>query len=201
MILYRRHLPHRYEIGQPVFVTWRLHGSLPTSRAFPPGTLTSGEAFAAFDRLLDEARTGPLYLRQEPIALMVVEAMNFGERTLERYSLHAFVVMANHVHVLMSPQVPLPTLMKSLKSFTARRANRMLARTGSPFWQEESYDHLVRNDREFERILAYIEDNPVRAGLVREAREFRWSSAWERPSGSSAADLEVRPTGLDSGLR
>jgi hypothetical protein len=53
----------------------------------------------------------------------------------------------------------------------------MLVRTGSPFWQEESYDHCVRNDREFERIRAYIEENPVRAGLAGEAAEFRWSSA------------------------
>ncbi|MGC9971185.1 MAG: transposase [Bryobacteraceae bacterium] len=158
-------------------MTWRLHGSLPASRAFPPETLTSGQAFAAFDRLLDNARTGPLYLRQEGIARMVVEAIHFGERGLHRYLLHAFVVMANHVHLLISPHVPLPALIKSLKSLTARRANQMLVRTGSPFWQEESYDHCVRNDREFERIRAYIEENPVRAGLAGEAAEFRWSSA------------------------
>jgi REP element-mobilizing transposase RayT len=193
MILYRRHLPHQYQIGQPVFVTWRLYGSLPPSRAFPPATLTSGQAFDALDRLLDGTQTGPLYLRQEPIAGMIVEAIRFSESTLRRYSLHAFVVMANHVHVLISPHVALPALMKSLKSFTAKRANQMLARTGSPFWQEESYDHCVRNEREFERIRAYVEDNPVRAGMVREATEFRWSSAW-RPSWSSAADQEVRPT-------
>ena len=108
---------------------------------------------------------------------MVVEAIHFGERGLHRYLLHAFVVMANHVHLLISPHVPLPALIKSLKSLTARRANQMLVRTGSPFWQEESYDHCVRNDREFERIRAYIEENPVRAGLAGEAAEFRWSSA------------------------
>jgi hypothetical protein len=55
---YRRHLPHLFHIGQPVFVTWRLNGSLPPSRSFPPSTITSGQAFAAMDRLLDEARIG-----------------------------------------------------------------------------------------------------------------------------------------------
>ena len=63
--------------------------------------------------------------------------------------------------------------------------------TGSPFWQEESYDHLVRNQREFEKIRCYIEENPVRAGLVGDASQYRWSSA-EWPTGGSLAG--VRPT-------
>jgi len=56
--------------------------------------------------------------------------------------------------------VPLPTLTKSLKGITAKRANAMLALTGNPFWQDESYDHLVRNQREFEKIRNYIAENP-----------------------------------------
>ena len=54
----------------------------------------------------------------------------------------------------------------------------MLGLTGSPFWQQKSYDRLVRDREEFESIWNYIEQNPVRAGLVREASEYRWSSAW-----------------------
>jgi hypothetical protein len=87
----------------------------------------------------------------------------------------------------------LPKLTRSLKGITAKRANAMLALTGRRFWQEESYDHQVRNEREFERIRSYIEENPVRAGLVTEAGEFRWSSAgW--PARGPAADRGVRPT-------
>lgn len=147
------------------------------------------------DRLLDEARTGPLYLRQETVAEMMVEAIHHNASALEHYSLHAFVVMANHVHLLISPHAPLPTLMKSLKGITAKRANQMLARKGR-FWQEESYDHQARNDLEFERIRRYIEENPVRAGLVREPAEFPWSSAREAARGP-LADQGVRPTGKD----
>jgi len=55
----------------------------------------------------------------------------------------------------------------------------MLARTGTPFWQRESYDHWVRGGRELERIAAYTETNPVKAGLTVERSQFRWSSAWE----------------------
>ena len=129
------------------------------------------------DRLLDEANSGPFYLRQPAIADMVVEAIHYNAHTLRQYFLHAFAVMPNHVHMLVTPAVPLFQLTKSLKGITGKRANAMLALTGSSFWQEESYDHLVRHEREFEKIRNYIEENPVRAGLVREASQYRWSSA------------------------
>jgi REP element-mobilizing transposase RayT len=101
--------------------------------------------------------------------------------------------MPNHVHLLITPAVALPKLTKSLKGITARRANALLGLTGKPFWQEESYDHTVRNEREFERIRAYIEENPVRSGLVKVSGEYRWSSAGGATWGSPA-DLRIRPT-------
>ena len=193
MTLYRRRLPHDYETDQPVFLTWRLHDSLPSHRAFPADALNSGQAFAAMDRLLDEACGGHFYLRQPAVADMIVEAIHYNANILLHYTLHAFVVMPNHVHLLATPAVALPKLTKSLKGITARRANGMLALTGNSFWQEESYDHLVRHEREFEKIRNYIEENPVRARLVREAREYRWSSAGWATRGSPA-DQGVRPT-------
>ena len=77
MALYRRRLPHDYETGQSVFLTWRLHDSLPCHRAFPAATVNSGQAFAAMDRLLDEARSGPFYLRQSPTRLLVMPFNDF----------------------------------------------------------------------------------------------------------------------------
>jgi putative transposase len=189
---YRRRLPHLYSHDQPVFITWRLHDSLPPNRHFPPA-LTSGQAFATMDRLLDAATTGNVYLRQPAIADMVVEAIHYNAEALGHYLLHAFAVMPNHVHLLLTPTIALPKIMKSLKGITARRANAMLSLTGSRFWQEESYDHLVRNDKESEKIRRYIEENPVRAGLVRTSSEYRWSSAAEATWGSPA-DQGVRPT-------
>jgi putative transposase len=182
---YRRRLPHLYDTGQPVFLTWRLHGSLPPNRAFPSGKLSSGRAFVALDRLLEEARTGPFYLRQPAVADLVVEAIHHNAQTLGHYVWHAFVVMPNHVHLLITPRVPLAELTKSLKGITSKRANALLGLTGEPFWQEESYDHVVRNGKEFEKIRSYIEENPVRAGLVVQASEYRWSSAGcpRRPAG------------------
>jgi putative transposase len=85
--------------------------------------------------------------------------------------------MPNHVHLLVTPLVEVSKLMQSLKRFTARQGNRMLGLTGQPFWQDESYDRLVRSRQEFQRIAHYIERNPVNAGLTATAEEFPWSSA------------------------
>jgi len=137
-MLYQRRLPHVWASERPVFLTWRLHGTLPPHRWFAGGSLPSGKAFAALDRLLDEARTGPFYLRQPVLADMVVEALFYNARTLRQYALHAFVVIPNHVHLLVTATVPLPKLTKSLKSITAKRANAMLALTGSPFGRRKA---------------------------------------------------------------
>jgi REP element-mobilizing transposase RayT len=169
-----RRLPHYHAIDQPIFLTWRLYGSLPLGRGFPP-PVTSGQAFLAMDRLLDNARNGPLYLRQPEIANKVVDAIRY--RDSGPYHLHNYVVMANHVHLLITPLVPVSQLMQSLKRFTARESNRILGLTGQPFWQDESYDRQVRNEREFARIAYYIEMNPVRAGLAATPEDFPWSSA------------------------
>ena len=102
--------------------------------------------------------------------------------------------MANHVHVLLLPKIPPNKLLKSLKGYTAREANKLLGRTGTPFWQKESYDHWVRNQSEWERIKFYIENNPVKAGLVRSAELYRWSSASDVDTTVDAARLEARAT-------
>ncbi len=85
--------------------------------------------------------------------------------------------MPNHVHLLLTPQVSLSKLLGSLKAATAKRANLLLHRSGQPFWQDESYDHLVRDGDEFRRIQRYIENNPVTACLAATPEEYTWSSA------------------------
>jgi hypothetical protein len=69
--------------------------------------------------------------------------------------------MSNHVHLLVSPDVPPPRFLKSIKGYTAREANRLLQPTGEPFWQAESYVHWVRDSAEMNRIQACIKNNPV----------------------------------------
>jgi putative transposase len=171
-----RRLPHFYPQDRWLFLTWHLHGSLRSSQYPPPRKALAGEAFVLMDRELDKARSGPVFLKEDAIASLVATSLHRGVE-LGHYELAAFVIMANHVHVLLLPKIAASRLMKSLKGATAREANRVLGRTGRPFWQKESYDHWVRNEVEWRRIFSYIENNPVKAGLVRLAEEYRWSSA------------------------
>ncbi len=173
---FQRRLPHRYPEDKWLFLTWTLKGSVlpdlyPSARRF-----SCGGAFAWLDRHLDTTRTGPMLLRQPRVARIVLDSLRRGVE-LGHYELRAYAIMANRVHVLLLPKVPPSRLLNSLKGATARNANRVLGRAGSDFWQAESYDHWVRDDAEFNRIVAYIENNPVRAGFVTRAGQYPWSSA------------------------
>lgn len=174
---YRRRLPHWHPTGKPLFLTWRLHGSLPAGRTFPG----SGE-FEAFDRLLDGMSSGPLYLRMPEIAEIVAREV----LRLEEVMVSNWVIMPNHVHLLAQAVSEDDTdwarSLKLIKGRSARAANLVLGRTGQPFWQEESFDRWVRSQNEFARIQRYIEANPVTAGLADSAERFRWSSAWREPN-------------------
>lgn len=85
--------------------------------------------------------------------------------------------MTNHVHVLAEPLAPLFKITHRIKGAAAYRANLILARTHKRFWQDESFDHWVRNPAEWEKIRGYIEGNPVAAGLVTRPENWPWSSA------------------------
>jgi REP element-mobilizing transposase RayT len=184
MRYYERRLPHWDTVDQPLFVTFRLQGSLPANRIFlPDGLAQSGKAFVAMDRLLDRSDRGPLHLRRSEIASLVVDALKAGDQRFHRYHLHAFVVMPNHIHLLVTPSVVASRWLAPLKGFTAFCANQVLGSRGQAFWQDESYDRLVRSGAEFDRIQTYIEENPVTAGLVLEASLYPWSSATSRLKG------------------
>jgi len=174
MYFSQRHLPHLHVVEQPLFITFRLYGSLPDGRTFPKNSINSGKAFVHMDRLLEAHSSGPMYLQMPAVAQCLVGAIEQGGTNSCR--LHAWVVMPNHVHLLITPRMDVSKFLHTLKGSSARLANHVLGRTGT-FWQDESYDHLVRDWAEFERIGNYIVQNPVRAGLARSAEEYRWSSA------------------------
>ena len=136
--------------------------------------------FAKVDRILDKAETGPLWLATPEIAAVIQTALLKDYASMFR--LWAYVVMANHVHVLLKPrlQFSLELITQRLKGYTALEANRILGRTGETFWQDECFDHWPRDQDEFFRIVDYIENNPVKAGLVDRPEDWIWSSAAER---------------------
>ncbi len=85
--------------------------------------------------------------------------------------------MANHVHVLLKPVADLSKVTQGIKGFTVREINSVQNSTGRTFWQDESYDHWVRDEEELLRIIAYIENNPVNAGLCQQPQQWLWSSS------------------------
>jgi REP element-mobilizing transposase RayT len=179
---YERHLPHWQPEGAALFITWRLNGSLPRTGGIykyqSAKHQSARKAFVAMDRELDRAATGPRWLLDDRVAQCVADALLYGESKLGLYELRAWVLMVNHVHVLIWPRARLSRITKSIKNFSARRANAILGLTGQPFWEDESYDHWVRARDEMEKTVRYIESNPVAAGLVEGVEDWRWSSAF-----------------------
>ena len=197
----RGYLPHVKREGASYFVTFRLAGSMPkevllrfeSEKAERLRTLhatrTRGEPMTdseeliardfrrSVERYLDQG-AGACHLRRMDIAEIVASAlMHFHEA---RYLLHEWVVMPNHVHVVVWPMPNhlLSDILKSWKQFTSRRAKKILSLGEEPFWQPESYDHWVRNDAEEGRIRTYIRNNPVKANLSKTPEDWRWGSAW-----------------------
>jgi len=176
---YERNLPHWHPPDTQLFLTWRLAGSLPSKCDWmsPSRNYKEGHKFAIMDRELERCAYGPVWLQEARIAQMVLDTLHHGEQDRDFYRLRAYVVMPNHVHLLLQPLTTVSVITRWLKGSTARRANQLLCRTGRPFWQDESYDHWVRDNSELQKIVRHIEQNPVRAGLASSPGAWPWSSA------------------------
>ena len=123
-----------------------------------------------------DAGYGTCWLRRPEVATLVEGALlHFDSK---RYRLLAWCVMPNHVHALseMIEGFPLGDVLHSWKSFTSHRANEILEREGE-FWERDYLDRYIRNAEHLEAAIAYIEENPVKAGLVKLKTDWPWSSA------------------------
>ncbi len=168
---YRNNLPHFDPKDAPYFVTYRLHGSIPKSEL---GKLAEqfrsakteadhAQAFGAYDAVLH--RNGPCHLQNDSIRRIVMDSLHHLNESEIR--LYAYSIMPNHVHAVFDllNQRNLFEVMQSHKSFTARRANVILDRTGQPFWKRETFDHVIREGR-LGSAIWYTILNPVKAGLA-----------------------------------
>jgi REP element-mobilizing transposase RayT len=133
--------------------------------------------FRKLEHYLDKG-VGECWLKRPEIADLVAGAIRFFDG--ERHRLDAWVIMPNHVHVVLwpMPNHTLSAIVQSWKRFTARESNKILGRTGQAFWQPEPYDHWIRNDEEHARCCRYVINNPVKARLCATAEDWKWSSAW-----------------------
>jgi len=203
----RGYLPHVKREGARYFVTFRLADSLPKDvllriqgeRAEQLQRFNAQEASAqklgkvtprsdALDQIERDCfrkleaylgkGAGACLFRRPEVADIAAGAFRFFDR--QRYRLDAWVVMPNHVHLVLWP-VPNHTLSgiaQSLKRYIAREANKVLGHTGETFWQPEPYDHWIRNDEEHARCCRYVLNNPVKARLCAAREDWPWSSAW-----------------------
>jgi REP element-mobilizing transposase RayT len=160
---------------------------LPTSEHAYQNALDDQRYFDQWEEYLDKAGFGPRWLSQPEIAGIMKEALRYRDGKV--FDLHAYCIMSNHVHVIFEPlskskwQSDLPgseyhsdlhKIMQSLKRHTARQANIILSREG-PFWQDESYDRVIRDSEEYVSVIHYVLENPVKAGLVSKWEEWPWS--------------------------
>ena len=122
----------------------------------------------------EDACHGACYLRDERVATIMQNALLFYNN--KRYKLVAWCIMPNHVHVLveMMPGVSLSTVLHGWRSYTAHEANKILNRKGK-FWMEEYFDRYIRDWTHFQYAYNYIINNPVKAGLVENAEEWKFT--------------------------
>jgi REP element-mobilizing transposase RayT len=185
----RGYLPHLDFPSTEQSITYRLANAMPAERRPEWQHVLRIENDTERRRKIEayvDAGHGSCLLRDPRIATIVEESLWHFDG--ERYHLLAWVVMPNHVHVLIEmTEMPLPKIIECWKSFTSRACGKVLGRRGQ-FWQEDYFDRFIRNDAHHARAVEYIEWNPVTAGLVRDASAWPHSSARFR-----SADGLVRP--------
>ena len=200
----RGRLPHWEKESATYFITFRLADSLPKSvldrieserdaivktakqlhRDLSPDERRKIQRLSSpiVEKYLDSG-AGACRLKNPTIAEEVANTLRHFDD--QRYRLFAWCVMPNHVHVVVRllPGQELAKVIHSWKSFTAKRANAILGLHGT-FWQREYYDHLIRNESEFERAVQYVVDNPIKANL----KDWKWVWMCGRDAPTTAAE-------------
>ena len=199
---YRRHLPHFQPRGFGFFITFRLANSLPRevveklldeakqldesflkTQALPEEynlkTIEQQKLFEQWDIALHTSMSRNRYLEDERVASIVVDSIRFHDK--EWFDLEAFCIMPNHVHLVLTPMekaegtdYSLAEITHNIKRNSSKQANQILGRTGA-FWQHENYDHVIRDSIELERIVQYVLYNPVKASLIENRQDWKWS--------------------------
>lgn len=174
----RGYLPHFDAPHVMQFVTFMLQNSFPVARrAEWEGILNEPDESSRRRKLeawLDRGH-GECRLRRPDVASLVEEILRADDN--KTYRLQAWVVMPNHVHLVVDVwNTPLSKLLNVWKGRSARAANLQLKRAGR-FWDREYFDTLIRDSTHLNRAIRYVENNPVKAGLVRDPKDWRRSSA------------------------
>jgi putative DNA methylase len=180
----RGYLPHFDDGKKTQFITIRLFDSMPQvvldrwRKELEQESLEKMEAILRrrIENYLDQGY-GSCFLKKPGVAKMVQNSLLFHDN--QRYRLSAWVVMPNHVHFLLTQHkgFSLSDVVHSIKSYTANEANKILKCEGR-FWQKGPFDRYIRDGKHFANVVAYIENNPVKARLCKEPSDWLYSSAW-----------------------
>jgi REP element-mobilizing transposase RayT len=187
----RGYLPHFDGPNLVQHIVFRLADSLPAQTARDIAGAQRRDRVLAVDAALDSGY-GRRDLARSSVAALVQTALLAFDG--ERYVLIAWCVMPNHVHVLLAIKLglTLDRIVHSWKSYTAKEANRVLGRVGR-FWAPEYFDRFMRDDEHLARTAAYIEGNPVKAGLCESVGDWQFSSAWRGWGGRDARGPQIHP--------
>jgi REP element-mobilizing transposase RayT len=169
-------LPHFDGQSLQQVISWHLADSLPHDVAERMAAAADDVETRRYYEAYLDAGHGACVLRQPICANIMQDALLHFDG--ERYRLLAWVVMPNHVHVTVQP-LPghgLADILHGWKRHSALQINRHLGRTG-PLWRREYWDRYIRDEQHYAAAVAYIEANPVKAGLVGEPQAWPWSSA------------------------
>ena len=173
----RGYLPHFDAPERTQFLTFRLFDSLPQTLLdkWRAESKDDVQFRKKVERYLD-AGHGACWLSRLDIREMIANNLQFHHAN--KYDLHSWVIMPNHGHILLTQLAGfhLDQIEHSIKSYTAKKANQILGRSGQ-FWAVECFDRYIRDYRHFNAVIRYIENNPVRAGLCRNAADWEFSSA------------------------
>ena len=180
----RGYLPHAEAGSVPQHIVFRLFDSLPREilarwteelEYVPDGEERRAERMRRIEVALDTG-SGSCFLRRPDVARIVRSTLLKFDG--QRYGLHAWCIMPNHVHALVTPAptITLSALLHTWKSFSAKQANRVLGRSGA-FWMQEYFDRYIRDEDHFVSAVEYIHNNPVAAGLCASPPDWPFSSA------------------------
>ena len=170
----KQFLPHIDAPGYYQFVTFRTFESLDNFIFnIRRQTISDKQKEYAIDQYLDHSNKGS-YLNDD---IMIFLKKYFLDKERELYDLIAFCIMPNHIHMIFKQNQPLPTIMRQIKGTTAYHINTMLNKKGT-FWEENYYDKIIRDDKHFDTVYAYVKNNPIKAGL--DDFEERFYSVYEK---------------------
>ena len=188
------HGPHIQLSDSVIFITWRLAFTMPKyiRDMFNEIKLEKSEdnlhslkknseflynRFMKFDDSLGKLSTGDINLNEEQIAEIIKSTLHIHDGI--KYVLHCYCIMSNHLHFVIKPLkdkqdkiYKVSNIIQSIKRYTSMEINKSKNRTGQ-VWDDFYFDRIIRTEEEYRKVIGYILNNPVKAGLVQDLMQWR----------------------------